>query len=119
MKKPNNNNDQDDYDSIEQYIADAMADGYTIEADDFEGRECACCGEIIPFTDWPNNVVQWDIGERDMESNEDTNYFYRYYFCSEDCKKDAQELAYTEGWPVSGKYGHPDHIAEENSKGMI
>jgi len=90
MKGPSDNIDKDDYDRVEEYISDAMAEGYTIEADDFAGRQCSYCGEVIPFHEWPENVVMWDTRVQEIGKDEPEPYIQRDYFCSEQCKLDAQ-----------------------------
>ena len=90
MKSPGDKIDPADYDDVATYIAEAMAEGYTIEADDFEGRPCAYCGEVIPFADWPQNVVTWDTPVVDPETGEKDPFIHRDYFCSEDCRSAAK-----------------------------
>lgn len=110
MKSPIDNLDKDpeDYDSVREYIADCMEAGYTIEAEDFEGRPCSYCGELIDFVDWPDNVVIWDIRVHDPDKDEPEPYVARYYFCSEDCK---QESCSDEDWlSGEGKYGEEDRL---------
>ena len=76
-------------DDIREAIEEAMEEGFEVTAEDFEGRDCAYCGDLIPFTEWPENVVTWDI--RVQEPGEPKEpYFARYYYCSEECKKKAK-----------------------------
>ena len=74
---------------VEEYIREQMGEGIEVDADDFEGRECAYCEDTIPFTDWPENVVFWDV--RIQEPGEEpSEYFARYYLCSNSCKRELQ-----------------------------
>lgn len=93
MKGPSDKIDVDDYDDLREYISDAMAEGYTIEAEDFEGRPCAYCGDTIPFVDWPEGVVLWQTAVVDGETGGKEPYIQRDYFCSEECKHDAMRDA--------------------------
>jgi len=74
-------------DDIEEYIRDKLENGIEVTADDFEGRPCFYCGEIIPFAEVqqnPDAVVTWDVqvmGEPDT--------YHRDYFCSSECKSNA------------------------------
>lgn len=116
MKSPKDRVDIDDYDSVEEYIAAAMKEGYVIEAEDFEGRPCAYCCETIPFTDFPDGVVTWDVRVQDP-GEEPEPYFSRNYFCSEDCKKSAQ---YDEEWLRNGsECQDTDMVPEDQLEGMV
>lgn len=110
---PKDKIDIEDFDSVEEYISAAMNEGWTITAEDFEGRPCAYCGELLEFVDWPENVVTWDIR---IGVEEKTEYFQRSYFCSEDCKKDAQ---YDEEWLRDGSpYDEGDRLHESELEDM-
>jgi len=80
----------DEYDSLVEYVSDAMADGYVIEAEDFEGRQCAYCGDMTPFVDFPDGVETWDVTVQEPNLDEPEPYVHRHYFCSEICKSDAK-----------------------------
>jgi hypothetical protein len=74
---------------VEEHIRKKMDEGITVDSNDFEGQNCAYCDELIPFTDWPENVVFWNV--RIQEPGEDaTEFFARYYLCSETCKEKLQ-----------------------------
>lgn len=87
VKTPKEKVDIDDFDSVEEYIGAAMSGGWTLEAEDFEGRDCAYCGETIPFDEWSENVVMWDIPVQEP-GEEATGYYMRRYFCSDGCKRE-------------------------------
>lgn len=111
VETPGDKIDPDEYDDVGEYIADAMAEGYTIEAEDFEGRPCAYCGEMIPFVEWPENVVMWDTEVQDMETGEKPGVIVRTYFCSEECKSSA---VWDEEFVRNGsEYQDPDRIDED------
>lgn len=101
--------DPEDYDSIAEYLQDAFAEGFTIEAEDFEGRECDYCGDVIPFDGWPENVVMWDIPVQEPDDDEPDDYYARYYFCSEECKREFQRDA--------DASADPDMIHEDELEG--
>ena len=90
MIDPSEKVDIEEYDSLGAYLSDAMDAGYTLEAEDFEGRDCAYCGETIPFVDWPDGVVTWDVRVHDPDEDEPEPYYARYYYCSEECRHDAK-----------------------------
>lgn len=120
VEGPGDKIDEDDYDSIEEYIADAMAEGYTIEASDFEGRPCSYCGELLDFAEWmqnPDSVETWDIRVQDPDQSEPEPYYARYYFCSETCRKEARK---DEGW-LTGEsaHGEEDRIHKDELEGMV
>lgn len=103
-------------DDIEEFIVEKMEEGLKIEAEDFEGRQCSYCGETIPFTDFPDGVVTWDIRVQDPGEDPEP-YFARHYFCSEDCKKSAQ---YDEEWTRNGsEYEDPDMVPEDQLEGRV
>lgn len=102
VETPKDKLDADEYDDLEAWIGDAMAEGYTIEAEDFEGRECQYCGETIPFVDWPEAVVFWDVQLIDSDE-----YYARYHFCSDDCKKSAM---WDEDWSAEWEELHEDEL---------
>lgn len=115
MISPKDKVDIEDFDSVGEYIAAAMEAGYTIEAEDFEGRPCSYCGTLIDFVDWPENVVAWDIREQDPD-DPPTGYYHRNYFCSDECKSNAMR---DEAW-LSGEasHGEADVIHEDDLEGM-
>ena len=95
---------------VEEYIREKMAEGIEVDAEDFEGQECAYCNETISFTDWPKNVVFWDV--RIQEPGEEpTEYYARYYLCSEECKRKLQRD------PDSS--AEWDEIHEDNLEGKL
>ncbi|WP_135306342.1 hypothetical protein [Haloarcula amylovorans] len=103
---PDDSDDIDDYDSIAEYVADAMAAGHTIDGDDLEGRDCQYCEELIPFADWPESVVTWDI--RIQEPGEEpSDYYGRHYFCSNECRRQAHQDA---EWSASHEAIHEDEL---------
>lgn len=113
-KGPSDEIDVEDYDDLEAYIADAMAEGWTLEAEDFEGRQCAYCGDLIPFVDWPEGVVTWDTEVVDPDTGETEPYIQRDYFCSEGCrhdaKRDAEWLQNPQDRPDEGDRIHVDDV---------
>lgn len=92
VETPGDDVDPEDYDDLATYIHDAMADGYTIEASDFEGRPCSYCGDLLDFAEWqrnPDAVVTWDTRVHDPDCDEPEPYVHRDYFCSEECREQA------------------------------
>lgn len=104
------NDDIEDYDSIEEYIREQMEDGIEVTAEDFEGRDCAHCGETIPFTEFPDGVVTWDVPVHDPDEPEPEPYYARYYYCSEECKRANARIAKSESEP---DMIHEDDIDDE------
>lgn len=119
VKGPGDKIEKQDYDSIEEYIADAMAEGYTIEAEDFEGRPCSFCGELLDFAVWmrdPDAVVTWDIRSHDPDEPEPEPYYFRYYYCSTECRTDAETVIVEQG--SYEEFGEPDHIHKDELEGF-
>lgn len=116
VETPADKLDIEDYDDIETYIADAMAEGYTLEAADFEGRQCAYCGETIPFAEFPDAAVTWDVPIQEPGC-EPSGYVARHYFCSDDCRSDAKRDVQ---WNVDGEWHEePDRIHEDDIAGRV
>lgn len=120
VETPDEKIDEDEFDSVEEYIAACMDAGYTIEAEDFEGRPCSYCGELLDFAEWmrdPDAVVTWDIRVHEPDEPEPEPYFARYYFCSEECRDNATR---DDGW-LTGEtdYGEPNHIHEDDVEGHV
>lgn len=109
VESPRDTVDIDDYDDIAAYIADAMAEGYTIEADDLEGQDCQYCGETIPFVEWPDAVVLWDIPIMEPGDERPPDAYARYYFCSESCKKSAMRDA---DWTADHDRIDPEQVGQ-------
>lgn len=79
-------------DDLERYIRRKMREGIKIGGGDFAGWECVTCDKEIPFDEVIHDrdaVVVWDIEEADP-GEEPTGYWHRYYFCSEECKREAR-----------------------------
>lgn len=74
------------FDDLAEDIRERMEEGILVTAEDFEGRPCAYCGELIDFVDWPDNVVTWDVRVQEPGRDEPDPYVHRFYFCSESCK---------------------------------
>lgn len=71
--------DDDDFDSLEEYIREKMKEPTEITAEDLSPPVCMYCGkELVEDA----QIVVWDIPERD---NKETVWRYRY--CSEEHKK--------------------------------
>lgn len=120
VEGPSDKIDKDDYDSVAEYITDAMAEGYTIEASDFEGRPCTWCGDLLDFAEWmqdPSVVVTWDIRVQDPDESEPEPYYARYYYCSEECKK-ADRRAVMENSGMH-PYGEEDRIHVDRLEGNV
>lgn len=101
-------------DNLAEYIRERMEEGLEVTTDDFEGRVCSFCGKTIPFTEWPDNVVTWDI--RVQEPGEEPEpYVARYYFCSSSCKSNAMR---DKAWHTGeGKHGEDDRIHIDDLEG--
>jgi Zn finger protein HypA/HybF involved in hydrogenase expression len=76
-------------DDLEEHIREQLDEGIEVTAEDFEGRDCAHCTETIPFTEFPDGVVTWDVRVHEPDEAEPEPYYARYYFCSEECKLEA------------------------------
>lgn len=122
VKSPNENSDIDDYDDPAEYIDAALEEGWTLEADDFEGRPCAFCGELIDYADVmgdpDHEVPTYDIQVADPDAGEDEPYVDRHYFCSTDCRKSARGSV---EWHLRGQTEHaaPDWIHVDDVDGVV
>lgn len=77
---------------VAEEIRKQLAEGIEVTGDDFAGWECATCETLIPFSEVLHDrdaVVVWDIEEADP-GDPPTGYWHRYYFCSEECRREAK-----------------------------
>ncbi|QCW05265.1 hypothetical protein [Natrinema pallidum] len=122
VETPADKIDIEDYDSIDSYIDDALEAGWTLEAEDFEGRPCAYCGDLIDYADVMGDpefdVPTYDIRVTDPDADGPEPYIDRHYFCSADCRDTARRS--TE-WHLTGQTEHvePDRIHIDDVEGMI
>jgi hypothetical protein len=97
-------------DHLEEYICDQLENGIEVTADDFEGRQCFYCGEMVSFVDVqqdPDALVTWDV-----QVLGDPNRYHRDYFCSEECKSDAmRDPSYLAG---GSEYGDSDVLKTDD-----
>lgn len=116
VETPSDKIDKEDYENPTEYIEDAMEEGWTLEAEDFEGRRCAYCGEVLPFVDWPDGVETWDTPVLEPDSLEREPYVQRDYFCSEECIREARTDSH---WLQSAhnRYDEGDRIHVDDLEG--
>lgn len=89
---------------VAEHIAEQLAEPTKMTAEDFEGRLCCYCGEMVPWDD----LVTWDI-----QIHEAPDWVARNYFCSEECKRDSMnDAAFNKGEKTY--YGEHDEIKKED-----